>query len=121
MMRSYVEFIVKFRWVVIALIAVATVFLHFKGSTLTVIIDPNSIVPRSHPFVATTLKVEEVFGSRYVAVIGITPKNGDVFQTKVLEKVQRITIKLRETPRVVKTNLLSVAARRAKEIGRAHV
>ena len=116
MMRSYVEFIVKFRWAVIALIAAATVFLHFKGSALTVIIDPNSIVPRSHPFVATTLKVEEVFGSRYVAVIGITPKSGDVFQPKVLEKVQRITNKLRETPRVVKTNLLSVAARRAKDI-----
>ena len=106
-MRAYIEFIVKFRWIVIALVAAATVFLSMRGSSLTVIIDPNSIVPRSHPFVATTLKVEEVFGSRYVAVIGITPKTGDVFQTKVLEKVQRITAALRETPRIVKTNLLS--------------
>ena len=63
-----------------------------------------------------TLKVEEVFGSRYVGVIGITPKEGDVFNPKVLEKVQHITAKLRETPRVVKANLLSVAARRAKDI-----
>jgi uncharacterized protein len=115
-MRSYIEFIVKFRWIVIALVAAATVFLSMRGSSLTVIIDPNSIVPRSHPFVATTLKVEEVFGSRYVAVIGITPKSGDIFQTKVLEKVQRITSALRETPRIVKTNLLSVSARRAKDI-----
>jgi uncharacterized protein len=115
-MRSYIEFIIKFRWVVIALVAVATVYLSMRGSSLTVIIDPNSIVPKSHPFVATTLKVEEVFGSRYVAVIGITPKNGDVFQTKILEKVQRITSALRETPRIVKTNLLSVSARRAKDI-----
>ena len=51
-----------------------------------------------------------------MGVIGITPKEGDVFNTKVLEKVQRITAKLRETPRVVKANLLSVAARRAKDI-----
>jgi uncharacterized protein len=115
-MRAYIEFIIKFRWVVIVLIAAATVFLSMRGSSLTVIIDPNSIVPKSHPFVATTLKVEEVFGSRYVAVIGITPKSGDVFQTKVLEKVQRITSALRETPRIVKTNLLSVSARRAKDI-----
>ena len=115
-MRAYIEFIIKFRWIVIALVAVATVYLSMRGSSLTVIIDPNSIVPKSHPFVATTLKVEEVFGSRYVAVIGITPKNGDVFQTKVLEKVQRITSALRETPRIVKTNLLSVSARRAKDI-----
>ena len=116
MMRSYIEFILRFRWPVVILVTIATVFLTLKGGALTVIIDPNNIVPRSHPFIATTLKVEEVFGSRYVAVIGITPKQGDVFQPKVLEKVLRITNKLRETPRVVKTNLLSVAARRAKDI-----
>ncbi|MEY3264225.1 MAG: hypothetical protein RL717_1702 [Pseudomonadota bacterium] len=115
-MRSYIGFIVRFRWAVLALVLLATVFLHFRGQALTVIIDPNNIVPRSHPFVATTLKVEEIFGSRYVGVIGITPKEGDVFNPKVLEKVQRITAKLRETPRVVKANLLSVAARRAKDI-----
>lgn len=115
-MRSYIEFIVRFRWAVLLAILVATVFLYFKGQALTVIIDPNNIVPRSHPFVATTLKVEEVFGSRYVGVIGITPKEGDVFNPHVLEKVQRITAKLRETPRVVKANLLSVSARRAKDI-----
>ncbi len=116
MMRSYIEFILRFRWPVVILVAIATVFLSMKGGSLTVIIDPNNIVPRSHPFIATTLKVEEVFGSRYVAVIGITPKQGDVFQANVLAKVQRITNKLRETPRIVKTNLLSVAARRAKDI-----
>lgn len=116
MMRSYIEFILRFRWPVVILVGIATVFLTLKGGSLTVIIDPNNIVPRSHPFIATTLKVEEVFGSRYVAVIGITPKQGDVFQAKVLEKALRITNKLRETPRVVKTNLLSVAARRVKDI-----
>ena len=116
MMRSYIEFILRFRWPVVILVTIATVFLTIKGGSLTVIIDPNNIVPRSHPFIATTLKVEEVFGSRYVAVIGITPKQGDVFQAGVLEKALRITNKLREIPRVVKTNLLSVAARRVKDI-----
>ena len=64
MMRSYIEFILRFRWPVVILVTIATVFLTLKGGTLTVIIDPNNIVPRSHPFIATTLKVEEVFGSR---------------------------------------------------------
>lgn len=116
MLRSYVEFIVKMRWVVIAIILGLTWYLNSRGGALTVIIDPNNIVPRSHPFIATTLKVEDVFGSRYVEVIGITPKQGDVFQPEVLEKVQRITNKLRETPRIVKTNILSISARRAKDI-----
>ena len=116
MMRRYIELIVKFRWVVIVLALAFTGLIFTQARNLKIIIDPNNIVPRSHPFVATTLKVEEVFGSRYVAVIGITPKLGDVFQPTVLEKVQRITAKLRETPRIVKSNLLSIAARRAKDI-----
>jgi len=116
MIRRYIEWIVQFRWLVIVMSLVATGLLLSQAKNLKIIIDPNSIVPRSHPFVATTLQVEEVFGSRYVTVIGITPKNGDVFQPAVLEKVQRITAKLRETPRVIKTNLLSIAARRAKDI-----
>ena len=115
-MRNYIEWIVRFRWAVIIVIFGLTGFFIKNFGNLTVIIDPNTIVPQSHPFVSTTLKVEEVFGSRYVAVIGITPKEGDVFQPNVLAKVQRITQKLSETPRVVQTNLLSIAASRAKDI-----
>jgi len=115
-MRNYIEWIVRFRWAVVLIILGLTGFFIKNLGNLTVIIDPNTIVPQSHPFVSTTLKVEEVFGSRYVAVIGITPKEGDVFQPNVLSKVQRITQKLSETPRVVQTNLLSIAASRAKDI-----
>ena len=115
-MRNYIELIVRFRWITVAVIMGLTIFFAKNLGNLTVIIDPNTIVPKSHPFVATTLKVEEVFGSRYVAAIGITPKEGDVFQPEVLAKVQRITQKLSATPRVVQTNLLSVAASRAKDI-----
>lgn len=46
-MRSYIEFIVRFRWAVLLAILVSTVFLFFRGQALTVIIDPNNIVPRS--------------------------------------------------------------------------
>ena len=116
MMRRYIEMIVRFRWLVIVASLLFSAAIFTQAKNLKLIIDPNSIVPKSHPFVATTLKVEEIFGSRYVAVIGITPKQGDVFQPAVLAKVKRITDKMRETPRVVKSNLLSVAARRAKDI-----
>ena len=115
-MRNYIELIVRLRWLVIAVILGLTVFFVKNLGNLTVIIDPNTIVPQSHPFVSTTLKIEEVFGSRYVAAIGVTAKDGDVFQPEILAKVQRITQRLSETPRVVQTNLLSVAASRVKDI-----
>jgi predicted RND superfamily exporter protein len=115
-MRNYIELIVRLRWLVIAVTLGLTVFFVKNLGNLTVIIDPNTIVPQSHPFVSTTLKIEEVFGSRYVAAIGVTAKDGDVFQPEILAKVQRITQRLSETPRVVQTNLLSVAASRVKDI-----
>ena len=86
---------------------------------LRIIIDPNTMLPQSHPYVMTNNKVEQIFGSKYVVVVGITPKQGDIYQPAVLEKVQHITAALLQTPGVVKENLLSLSARRVKNIAGA--
>ncbi len=45
-MRNYIELIVRLRWLVIAVILGLTVFFRKKTfGNLTVIIDPNTIVP----------------------------------------------------------------------------
>jgi predicted RND superfamily exporter protein len=116
MLRPYLEIIVRFRWLVLVIMVAITAGLLTQAKNLKIIFDPNNIVPQSHPFVATTNKVEEVFGSRYVAVIGITANGGNIFQENILGKVQRITQQLRQTPRVVKSNLLSLSAKRTKDI-----
>ncbi|MDH4215583.1 MAG: hypothetical protein OEV23_01605 [Gallionella sp.] len=73
------------------------------------------MLPQAHPYVVTGNRVEAIFGSKYVAVIGITPKSGDVYQPAVLGKVQRISAALLKTPGVVKENILSFSARRANK------
>lgn len=83
---------------------------------LQIIIDPNTFLPQKHPYVITTNAVEDLFGSKYTIVIGLIPRQGDILQEHVLEKVRRITNELLKTPRVVKENLLSISARRAKSI-----
>jgi uncharacterized protein len=115
-MRGYVGWVLRYRWLVIALTIVITAVAVSQARNLRVIIDPNTMLPQSHPYVSTTLKVEEVFGSKYIVVIGITPKSGDIYQAEVLSKVQRITNALLQTPGVIKENMLSLAARRAKDI-----
>jgi uncharacterized protein len=114
--RRYLEWVVGKRWIVIALTVLVTAVLATQIKHLKMIIDPNNFLPPSHPYVVTTHKVENTFGSKYVVVIGITPKSGDAFQPLVLEKIHKITTALRDTPGVVKENLLSLAARRAKDI-----
>lgn len=79
----------------------------------------NATLPQSHPYIATTNDVEKVFGSKYVAVIGITPKTGDIYQPKVIEKIRRISDELARTPGINSENLLSLTARRVKSISSA--
>ena len=115
-MRSWIEAIVRFRVAVLVAVMLATVALASQIGKLRIEIDPNRFLPQSHAYVITSNRVEEVFGSRYVLVIGITPTSGDVYDPAVLAKVDRITRKLREDPGVVKSSILSFAARKAKSI-----
>ncbi|PYM03365.1 MAG: hypothetical protein DMD82_17105 [Candidatus Rokuibacteriota bacterium] len=115
-MQPYVEWIVRRRLVVISLALLATVALLVQVRNLKVVIDPDTVLPQQHPYVLATNLVEKVFGSRYVVAIGITPKDGDAFQPEVLAKVQRVTAALVSTPGVVKGNVLSLSARKAKNI-----
>jgi predicted RND superfamily exporter protein/outer membrane lipoprotein-sorting protein len=115
-MQRYVQWIIRHRLLVIGLTVLVTAALIFQITNLRVIIDPNNFLPQSHPYVRATNQVEKVFGSKYVVLIGITPKEGDAFQPLVLEKVQRITAAILELPGVVKGNVLSLAARKAKAI-----
>jgi uncharacterized protein len=115
-MQRYIVWILRYRFVVIALTLAVTIAAAIQAKNLKIIIDPNTMLPQAHPYVTTSNLVERIFGSKYVVVIGITPKQGDIFQPAVLEKVQHMTAAFLQTPGVVKENLLSLSARRAKNI-----
>src|SRR5258708_36460470 len=114
--KHYIELMLRFRWVVIAMTIAITGILVGRIGQLHVEIDPNRFLPQSHPYVATSDRVEHIFGSRYVLVVGITPLTGTIYDPAVLSKVDRITRRMREVPGVVKENILSFAARKAKSI-----
>lgn len=115
-MQRFAEWVVRHRWLVMGLTLVVSGVLAFQIRHLKVIIDPNTNLPQQHPYVIASNRVEALFGSKYVVVIGITPKEGDLFNPSLLGKVERITAALLNTPGVIKGNLLSLAARRAKKI-----
>jgi predicted RND superfamily exporter protein len=115
-MKRYIEWVVRYRYVVIALTLLATVLAVSQARNLKIIIDPNTMMPQSHPYVSTTNLVENTFGSKFVVVVGITANHGDIYQPMVLEKVQRITAAMLKADGVVQENILSLSARRAKDI-----
>jgi uncharacterized protein len=115
-LERYVEWIVEYRKWVIAFILAITGFFGLFAAKQQVIINPASVVPQSHPYIKATNTIEKVFGSKYLVVIGITPREGDALQPKVLEAVQRVTNQLYASSSVSKQTLLSLSSRQAKGI-----
>lgn len=115
-MYNYANFIIRYRVWVISLVLIVTALLGAFGAGLKIVIDPATLAPQGHPLIQATNHVEKVFGSKYLMIIGITPKAGDIYQPAVLNAVADITRELDATPGVVRSTLLSLASRQAKGI-----
>src|SRR5581483_1639382 len=114
--RRWTEFVVRRRrWFLLAALTV-TAALASRVGHLRVEIDPNRFLPQSHPYVVTSDRVEDIFGSRSVLVIGGAASAGDIYDPAILAEVDRITHRLREVPGVVKSSILSLSANKAKSI-----
>jgi hypothetical protein len=116
MLSTYARLVVQHRIIVLIASLLITVLLGLQLRNLAVIVDADELLPRDHPFVQVTERVQEVFGNRYTVVIGITPKTGDVFTPETLSKVVDVTNALIATPGVTPGNIQSLAAPRAKDI-----
>lgn len=116
MLERYGEWVVRNRLVMLAITLAITVVMGLQLRNLSVIVDADELLPRDHPFVVVTERVQEIFGNRFTVVIGVTPESGDVFTPPTLEKVLDITQRLSVTEGVAPGNIQSLAAPRAKDI-----
>lgn len=116
MFHQYISFIIRYRLIVIlAALVVSGVFATHIGS-LRVIVDPNDNLPQEHPYVVASNTIERTFGGANLVVIGIESVAGDIFQAEILSKIVRITDGILDIPGVVRSNVMSLAARKAKDI-----
>jgi predicted RND superfamily exporter protein len=114
--RPYARWIVSRRLLVVTAIALVTLFFVSRLGSLMVDSNPDLWAPQNHAYVETTNLLEDLFGGRNLTVIGVVPKTGDVYQPKVLEKIKRIQDELELVPHAVRHNILSLAARKVKEV-----
>lgn len=112
--------VVNYRLSVILLLVGGTIFLGMQAKNLKLVIDPNTIMPQNHPYVMATNLVDREFGSKFVIVIGLRPRTGDIDQPVVIDLVRRLTERLETTEGVVRADLLSFFARKVKDIRASH-
>ncbi|HET9869804.1 MAG TPA: MMPL family transporter, partial [bacterium] len=114
--RSLAQWVVDHRLPVILGVLAATGFLMSRIGTLKLDADPDLWVPQNDPVIKTTNEIEDTFGGKYAVVVGVTPKQGDIYQPGVLAKVKEMQAKIELMPNVIRANVYSLAARKTKVI-----
>jgi hypothetical protein len=112
----YAQYLVKLRWWVILSVIVATAFLGSHLSKLKLDMDPDMWAPHEHPYFKTTKQVERLFGGSNFTVIGVVAEKGDIYQPEILAKIQRIQAGVEQIEGAIKTNTISLAAKKIKDI-----
>src|ERR1043166_7119087 len=114
--RAYAQWIISHRLFVAIVILGVTGFLLTRFGKLQMDSNPNLWAPQKHVYVETTNLLEETFGGRHLTVIGLAPKQGDIYQPAILTKIKRIQDQLELIPHAVRHNILSFAARKVKVV-----
>ncbi|MBX9839094.1 MAG: hypothetical protein K2X69_12380, partial [Silvanigrellaceae bacterium] len=115
-MFNYISKIIKHRNIVLFLTGIITLFFIYQLKSLNIIIDPDSVLPQTHPMIVTQNLIEKIFGNKVTVVIGLRPQNGTIFQKNILEKVKNITNKIQNSPLAVRTNITSLTSKKTKNI-----
>src|SRR5688500_19254401 len=110
--RPFAEWVIAHRIAVIIGVFVITASLVTRIGTLQLDTNPDTWAPQKHAYVETTKLLKEVFGGTNVVIIGITPKQGDIYQPDVLAKIERIQEGIEQIPHAVRHNIVSLAARK---------
>ena len=116
MLERYLRAVVRYRIIVMLLVALATLLLASQTRQLSIVVDPDDILPQSHPLIATTNRIEALFGNRFTVVIGVHATSGTIYENGVTDRVRAITDDVLRLPGVVRANVNSIAARKSKSI-----
>jgi predicted RND superfamily exporter protein len=115
MVESFGRLILRWRVLVLLVILGLTGFFGYEITRVKVSSPVIDQFPSTHPYVKTFIKYSQVFGGADRVIIQLEVKRGDIFNTKTLEKVQRITKALELLPAINNYQVLSLAQKKVKE------
>ncbi|MBI3303542.1 MAG: MMPL family transporter, partial [Deltaproteobacteria bacterium] len=115
-MEAYVSFLLLYRWPVLALASAITLFLVSQLAHTTIQMNFLDLYPPSHPYLQLYQKHARMFGSANVLVVAVEVKEGDIFTVETLNKIDRLTVALMETPGVNPWQVLSISHPKVRNI-----
>jgi len=115
-MEAYIRFLLHYRWPVLTLALVMTLFLASQLAHTTVQMNFLDLYPPSHPYLQLAKKHARMFGSANVLVVAVEVEEGDIFTVETLNKIDRLTTALMATPGVNPWQVLSISHPRVRNI-----
>lgn len=112
----YARFIVRHRFAVLCAVVAVTAALASQLPKLHLEISRRANLPGAHPYVQIQNRISDLFGGEAVVIIGVIAEPGAVLSQPVLDKVRRITDRLRASPHLIEPSLFSLAAPNVRAI-----
>jgi predicted RND superfamily exporter protein len=118
--ESYVRFVVRYAWWVLFGVALVTAWVGSGLGKLRTDFNIETSLPANHPLIEIDRTIRREFGGRNTIIALIVPRQGDVWQSEVLEAVQDATLAALRLDDVIAQNVVSLAApsvRYVEEVG----
>lgn len=114
---KYARFVLRFRWVILVVLLIATVMAALQIKNLDIRNDPDTLLPPTNRYVATNLYAEHNFGMGNIMVVAMRVKDGDIYKPWFINKVKEVHERLEELPNARKPNFINLAAQKIKYMG----
>lgn len=103
------------RWVVLT-VSLLTAVMGYLATHVEVKTIFSDLLPKDHPYVAVNQKFKSTFGGSNMVSIMVETEHGDIFDPKVLQKVQKLTVGLQQVDSVDTYQIVSIASKKIKEV-----
>ena len=104
------------RLILIALIALATAGMGYMASKVEVKTIFSDLLPKTHPYVKVNQQFKSTFGGSNLVTIMVENQKGEIFDLKVLEAVQKLTVGMQQVNGIDTYQIISLASKKIKEI-----
>lgn len=111
-----IEWFIHHRVLVVSIVMVITAAMAYLAAQIEVKTVFSDLLPRNHQYIKINDQFKQTFGGSNMISIMLETEEGDVFQMKVLERVQKITKALQKVSNVDSYQIVSLASKKIKEV-----
>jgi predicted RND superfamily exporter protein len=83
--------VLRYRWISLSAILLITVFFANHARKVEMYSQFADLLPQGHPYIKTYNHFRQTFGGANVVVLSVAVKEGDIFNTKTLQKIRYVT------------------------------